>query len=172
MEKLKIPNLFIIFLILLFIPILSCKQPPQGPANKGEIAPDFTLPALNGDKIRLSDFKSKVVLIEFWATWCPPCKDAIPHLNSLQEKYLDKGLVVMGITIDENEYIANIRNFVEEKGIRYKILFSDSLTSKLYNVNTIPTIYLLDKDQKIVNRYLGYYPGMEEKISKNIEKLL
>ncbi len=157
------------FIISLFI---SCKDTPKDPVNIGEKAPEFTLPDYNGKKVNLIDFKGKVVLVEFWASWCIPCRESIPYLNSIYQRYKDRDFVLLGINVDESNHAEKIKSFATEYGIKYKILFSDDLTARLYNVSAIPVGYLLDKDQIVVNKYFGHNPKLEKDISDDIRRLL
>ncbi len=167
MKKILLP-------LFLCIILSSCQSKgPIGTAETGQKAPDFALADLNGKTVGLSDFNNKVVLLEFWATWCPPCKTAVPELNELDKKFIDKDFVLLAISVDEGRNVdKRLSEFATDYGVIYKILISDDITSKLYRVTSIPVIYLLDREHKIVKKYTGYSPEMSEEISEQIEKLL
>ncbi len=162
----------VILAFLISIVFISCHRPSENVINIGEKAPEFTLSDLEGKKVSLIDFKGKVVLIDFWATWCPPCRESIPFLNSLHQEYNVRGFVVMAINVDERGPTERIKSAVDEFGIKYKVLISDDLTPRLYDVAAIPVGFLVNKEQKIVNRYFGYNPYMKEALLKDIKELL
>ena len=119
-------------------------------------APDFTLQDLNGNWSSLSEFKGKVVILDFWATWCPPCKAEIPHFIELYDDYKDKGLEIIGVSLDFN---ANkiLGAFVEENSINYTILIGDRDVTDLYGgIMSIPTTFVIDRDGGIRKKYIGY----------------
>jgi peroxiredoxin len=161
-------------LLILCLALFSCQSKgPVGTADIGQKAPDFTLEDLNGTKTGLKDVTNKVVVLEFWATWCPPCKTSVPELNKLNSTFIDKDFALLAISVDEGRNVSKtLGEFAEEYGVQYKILISDDLTSKLYGITSIPVIYLLDKQHTIVKKYTGYAPNMSEEISEEIKKLL
>lgn len=128
---------------------------------------------LDGKKISLSDYKNKVVLLEFWATWCPPCRDAVPHLTDINNKYTDKDFVILSISVDEGwDTAESLSSFAKENGITYKILVSDDITAKLYFVTTIPSTFILDREHRIVRKHFGLMSDMTRTLSGEIEALL
>jgi len=132
-------------------------------------APDFTLQDLSGKHVHLGDLKGSVVLVEFWATWCPPCRESIPGMERLHKAYRDKGLVVLGVSLDTSG-VDSVRSFVRESGISYPILQgSDEVASK-YMVRAIPTMFLVNKDGVIARQYLGGAEG--DTLEKDIKALL
>jgi len=117
---------------------------PAGKGEVGSIAPAFTLPDLEGKPVALASMKGKVVILDFWATWCPPCKEEIPHFVKLQSKYKPQGLEVVG-------------PFVDEHDVNYRMLIGNEDVAKAYgNVTMIPTTFVLDRNGKIVQRFIGY----------------
>lgn len=139
----------------------------QGDENK---APDFTLTSLAGDKISLSDFKGKVVIVDFWATWCPPCRRGIPDLISLQNKYKNK-VAVIGISLDRENTKAGVPSFVKKMGINYPIAyFTDKVINDFGGVNAIPTSFIIDQEGNIVSKMVGLYPKSE--YEKQLENLI
>lgn len=119
-------------------------------------APDFALPDLEGKTVRLSDFKGKVIILDFWATWCPPCVHEIPHFIELYEQYKESGFQMIGIAIQSGSE-SNIRQFVEKHGINYLILMGNrEITREYGNINAIPTTFLIDRQGRIVQKYIGY----------------
>ncbi len=118
-------------------------------------APDFEKASLTGEKIRLSDYKDKIVLLNFWATWCAPCRREIPALIELQDKWKDQGLVIIGVALDEEGFEV-VRPYAEDIGINYTIVMDDySYGDKLGGVYMVPSTYIIDRDGEIVARKIG-----------------
>lgn len=143
----------------------------EGPSSAGfKKAPDFTLSDINGKKTNLSDYKGKVVILDFWATWCPPCKAEIPHFIALYNEYREEGLEIIGVTLDHNaEEVA--RTFAEQNGINYTVLLGNRSVSDLYGgIMSIPTTFVIDRDGLIRKKYLGYQD--KEVFEKDILELL
>lgn len=163
-----------ICLLLIIFFALSCdKAKVSGSAAPGEKAPNFTLSDLKGDAIRLSDYNGKVVMLEFWATWCLPCKDAIPDMNALYEKYKDKGFVLFGISMDvTGDFRANVGPFAKEHSIRYPILHDTANINAMYGVYSIPTTVIIDRQGNVKSVHAGFNSYLGAKLSKEIETLL
>jgi peroxiredoxin len=120
------------------------KEPVVG-INVGDIAPDFTLLDLDGNEVGLSEFRGEVVFVNFWATWCPPCRAEMPDIESLYQEYKDKGLVVIGIDIGESE--ATVRQFVQQGGYSWTfVLDSTGAVASNYNIRAIPTSFFIDRE--------------------------
>jgi peroxiredoxin/YHS domain-containing protein len=121
-------------------------------------APAFTVESLKGEDVSLQDFKNKTVLIDFWATWCKPCLKTMPQLQQLYQSYADKGLVVLGISVDEDEdRIKKIKKWIDKMGISYPV-FSDAKEAPAwhtFNVKAIPALFLVNKDGQIVAQWRG-----------------
>ena len=130
---------------------------------------DFKLQDLNGKTVKLSDFKGKPVLLDFWATWCPPCRAAIPGLEKLHKNYSGKGLVVLSISLDEGDW-DSVKSFAAEHGITYPVLKGTEDVSSQFQVRTIPMLVIINKEGKIVKRYLGY--GDDDELEKDIKTVL
>jgi len=132
------------------------------------IAPDFSLLDLSGEERTLAEFKGSVMLLDFWATWCPPCKMSIPELIRLQEKYKGKGLVILGVSLDKPESMNNkdLLAFKEKHRINYTILRVNQKILQDYFGNSsisIPTIFIVDREGSIRNKFVGFEPGAVEK---------
>lgn len=168
-----------IFLIIaiasLFIFVSSC-QKKEGdveinPPSKGDIAPDFTLKEINGNTVSLADYKGKVALVEFWATWCPPCKELTPILEKIHEKYKDKGLVILAL-VSEDEGEEAIKSFITEQGITYTVLLADRETTRRYGISSIPVTFIINKEGRVVTMHMGNTPGIMQELAVEIERLL
>ncbi len=142
----------------------SSSKPPQITAHY-----NFTLESNQGDKITLSQLKGKVVILDFWATWCPPCRAAIPKLIELYDKYQSQGLVILGIALDER---SNVIKLVQEMGINYPVLFDDKVTSKKYEIQSIPTLFVIDRKGKQVHKEIGFSKEGFKQIEKKVVELL
>lgn len=121
----------------------------------GARAPAFELPVLGGGSIKLADLKGKVVVVNFWATWCPPCLQEMPVLNELYAVYKEKGVEILGLSLDEKG-LPVTRPFVEKFEITYPILESDKATYQMYgNILTIPHTYIIDRNGVIHKKFVG-----------------
>lgn len=137
--------------------------------SSGAVASDFTLQDLSGRNVKLSDYKGKVVLLDFWATWCPPCRASIPAIEKIHKAYKDKGLVVLAVSLDEGGWDA-VKSFITEYGITYTVLKGTEDVAMNYMVRTIPMLLVLDKQGRISKRYLGF--GNEEDLENDIKAIL
>ena len=146
------------------------QMPPQQQAaattnvESSKAAPNFSLASYKGDDKSLSDYEGKVVMLNFWATWCGPCKREIPDFIELQKKYGSKGFEIVGVALDDPN---DVRNFVEASSINYDILFdTQQAAARAYgNIRSIPTTFLINRDGEIVDEVVGMRPK-EEWVSK------
>jgi peroxiredoxin len=125
------------------------------PASERKSAPDFTLPDANGLPVQLSAYKGKVVLLNFWATWCEPCKIEIPWFIEFQKKYKDRGFATLGVSMDEDGWKA-VMPFVAQKAINYPVVLGDDRVAQLYGgVDSLPSTFLIDREGRIASVHLG-----------------
>jgi len=127
-------------------------------AKKGKESvstPDFTLKTLEGQEITLSKLKGKVVLLDFWATWCAPCRESIPHLVELYKTYGEKGLEVIGMNLDRGD-TDTVRRFVKSMDIPYPIALTPEEVSRDFGVTALPTTILIDKEGRLRQKILGF----------------
>ena len=138
------------------------------PASK---APDFTLRRLDGPNLRLQEQRGRVVLVNFWATWCGPCRQEMPHMNRLYEKYKSSGFVLLGVNVDEDP--RNAASVASKMGVTFPVLLdTDKNVSKLYDLNTMPSTVLIDRDGKVRYIHRGYLAGVEDTYDRQIRELL
>lgn len=130
-------------------------------------APPWELKDTEGNLVKSSDFTGKVIILDFWATWCPPCKVEIPGFIELQKKYGEKGLVVIGVSLDE-QGPAVVKPFIQQLGMNYPVVMGDEkIVQDFGGVSVIPTTFIIDKSGTIVDKHVGYAPKetFEEKIT-------
>jgi len=137
---------------------------------RGVPAPDFELASLDGRKVKLSDYRGKAVLLNFWATWCSPCKVEMPWFVDLQKKYGNDGLVILGVAMDDSDN-SKIAEFASEMGVNYPILLgTDKVSDQYGNVQFLPTTFYIDREGRIVGKGTGLLGRGE--IEENIQKAL
>ncbi len=148
---------------------------PERKPGATPVAPaaDFTMPALGGvltDQIKLSDYRGQVVLLDFWATWCPPCRSELPQLNQLYNELKDRGFTIIGMTVDRGEQSA-VAAKVQPFGLLYPVGWADAgVQQKFGGIRAVPTKFLLDAGGAIRQQYLGVAPM--ETLRADIDKLL
>lgn len=136
-----------------------------------EKAPDFTLQDTNGKAVSLSDYKGKVVFLDFWASWCPPCRASIPAIKELHKNMSENPDVeVIGINSGENE--KTVVDFMRKMGMDYPNLYGTNAVAKSYKVSGIPAFFIIDKEGNIAKKYAGYRNGLEKEWYGEIEALL
>ncbi|VAX21833.1 Thiol:disulfide oxidoreductase related to ResA [hydrothermal vent metagenome] len=123
---------------------------------EGKKAPDFTLSALGGGEISLSDYRGKVVFLNVWATWCPPCREEMPSMQKLYEHFKGKDFVMLTISIDENKSL--VEPFMKELGLTFPVVFDpDQKVASIYKITGVPETFIIDKTGIITHHLLG--PG-------------
>jgi len=157
-------RLFLVLFMLAVMPVTGCID--RNAQQEAQPAPDFTLEDLNGNKVTLSNYQGKVVLLEFWTTWCPSCRMAIPGLIKLQQKYQDKGLAVISVSMDFGGW-DELKSFVAERGITYAVLKGNDDVAAKYRLRTIPLLLLVNKEGRIAKRYIGI--GSMDELEKDIQ---
>jgi len=149
---------------MILLSIFGCQKASESDVS----APDFSLSDLSGRVISLNQYRGNVVILDFWATWCMPCRVSIPELGKLHEEYRDKGLVILGVSMDDHEQFSNdyLRAFRDKFGINYKILRYNIEVLRDYfgggNI-AIPTMFLIDRKGKIRQKIVGFRPDVLKK---------
>jgi len=158
----------IFYISLLFS---TCFSMQANAAKLNQSAPDFTLSSSSKQNIRLAELRGQVVMINFWATWCNPCRVEIPHLQKIYAQYKDIGFTVLGVSIDKNKNKAS--RMARDLGAKFPVLFDyEQKISKLYSIKAMPFTILVDRDGKIRKVFAGYKPGYEKKYANEVRKLL
>ena len=135
--------------------MVSCAEKSSAARKSGDTI-DFTFKTLDGKTYKLSDFRGKIVIVNFWATWCPPCRKEMPYFIKLQEKY---GNDVQFIGLDVKEPPDKVKAFVEALGVNYIIGFSTpEIEAKFGGVSGLPTTFIIDRDGRVVERIVGSRP--------------
>ena len=156
---------------LLLAALLLTAIAPAGAATIDRSAPDFTLPSAAGPNLRLQEQRGRVVMLNFWATWCGPCKREMPQLNRLYTKYRASGFVLMGVNVDEDPL--NAIGVSTKLGVQFPVVFdSNKNVSKLYDLVTMPSTVLIDRDGRVRYVHRGYVGGTEELYERQIRELL
>jgi peroxiredoxin len=165
--------------LLLLASVAGCAgggaQAAADPGAGAARPPDFELPTLDGKSLRLGDHLGKdVVLIDFWATFCDPCMAAMPHLDSLYKKHKDEGFIVLGISIDGPDSVAQVKSTVTKLGVTFPILLDqETRVVALYNPKTsAPYSVLIGRDGGIITKKEGYTTGDSSAVDKDIEAAL
>lgn len=177
-------RIFAATLVIIALTTFGCNKHPEEenkipdgsaqyvPDNGGAIdskAPDFTVTTVNDKQIHLSDYKGKVVIVDFWATWCPPCRKGIPDLIDIQKNY-GSDVVVIGISVDTDSK-NDVIPFVKSNGINYQVAYANPEVVQAYGgIESIPTSFVIDKNGKIVDKHIGLVPKSD--FTSVIDKLL
>ncbi len=162
----KIKNLTLGLLVTVFAATALASSDLEGRA-----APDFALKSSTGENLRLSEYRGDVVMINFWATWCGPCRQEMPLLDELYARYERVGFNLLGVNIDDDSRRA--MQMIEELGVDFPVLFdARKEVSKLYEVDAMPVTVLVDREGNVRHVHHGYKPGYEEKYLDQIRSLL
>jgi len=178
-------NIILITLCLLFqgcnaeetksssAPDFTPKELPREEEMGRPAAPNFTLQDLSGNEISLQQHEGQIVLLDFWATWCAPCRRSIPELVDIQEKYQDQGLVILGISTDDPRKtgVKSLLAFKNQYKINYSILLASSSVTRAYfgtGQMPIPTLFVIDREGRVVESIVGYAPGAVERSLKKL----
>lgn len=155
----------IIFCLLLSMSPFTLAAVTEGPA------PDFTLKSTTGENLRLSEYRGQVVLINFWAAWCGPCRQEMPVLDELHQNYEKLGFAVFGVNVDDN--VAAADKLLRDIPVTFPVLYdTDNKISKLFNVDAMPTTIIVDRDGNMRYQHRGYKRGYEDLYREHIKTLI
>jgi peroxiredoxin len=145
--------------------------PALATINPGGAAPDFTLRTGGGRNLRLAEQRGRVVMVNFWATWCGPCRIEMPHLETLHDRYGKAGFVLLGVSIDDDPKAAQA--MAERMKLSFQILFdTDKQVSRRYDLRTMPSTVLVDRDGQVRHVHRGYREGYERTYEQQVRSLL
>ena len=134
-------------------------------------APDFTLESRSGENLRLEDHRGEVVMLNFWASWCGPCRQEMPLMDELYSQYKDLGFTILAVNVDEDRTAAH--RFLDKVPVSYPVLYDpESSVSELYEVQAMPTTVMIDRDGNARYLHYGYQPGYEDDYEQQIRQLL
>ena len=134
-------------------------------------APDFTLRSVGGANVRLAEQRGQVVMVNFWATWCTPCLQEMPHLNRLHDRYRASGFVLLGVNIDDDPRAAAA--LAAKLGLRFPVLLdTDKKVSRVYDMSAMPATLLIDRDGRVRHIHRGYRDGVEKTYEEQVRSLL
>jgi peroxiredoxin len=160
-ERRQTPSMRLVAVVVLAaLTAVCCRRAVEAtgaarPALVGRTAPEFALTDLSGKTVRLADFKDKVVLLDFWATWCAPCREEIPDFVDLQKRYAEQGFSLLGISLDE-EGAEVVKPFAQQFGINYPVVIGNTEVSAAYGgMQALPTAFLIGRDGRILEVFVG-----------------
>lgn len=134
-------------------------------------AQDFTLPSRAGENVRLQELAGQVVLVNFWASWCGPCRAELPKLEELHQKYKDMGVTILGINIDENLELS--QRLLKDVEVNFPVLYDfENKVSKPYDISAMPSTFVIDKSGNFRFKHLGYQDGYEVAYENQIKQLI
>jgi len=143
-------------LLLLLAATLAGSMAPARAESGGHDAPSFAVRTLDGKTFRMSEQIGKPLVLDFWATWCAPCRASMPHFDSIQGRYAREGLVVLGLSVDESQP-ADVRKFAEKQGYHIRIAMADEkLLDQFGPIRQVPTTFFINRRGQVVRRTVGY----------------
>lgn len=158
-------------LLWMFSLVLSVSVTTIQASEMNKPAPDFTLKSRSGKNVRLSDLRGQVVMLNFWASWCGPCRQEMPLLEEMSKKYERLGFTLLGVNVDEDS--SKAEKLLEKIPVSFPVLYDNtSSVSELLNVDAMPTTYLIDRDGNLRFHHKGYKPGYEKSYEKQIKQLV
>jgi thiol-disulfide isomerase/thioredoxin len=156
---------------ILLISALLISQLSLAAATVSGPAPDFTLRSTDDSNLRLSEQRGQVILINFWASWCGPCRQEMPLLEEMQQKYEKLGFTVLGVNVDKDP--AKADRILKDIPVSFPVLYdNEGVVSKLFDVNAMPTTVIIDRDGNMRFQHLGFKPGYEDLYVKHIKALI
>lgn len=157
--------------VTLGLAALLTVSPAGADINSDGPAPDFALKSDSGENLRLSEFRGEVVMINFWASWCGPCRQEMPLLDEIYAQYQPMGFTILGVNVEEDSTKA--RKMLGDAPVNFPVLFdNDSEVSKLYNVVAMPSTVLVDRNGNVRYLHQGYKPGYEEAYQQQVRALI
>ena len=157
-------------LVNLLVILVAMTSSVMAKEMSGE-AMDFTLPSRSGENVRLAELQGEVVLVNFWASWCGPCRKELPKLEEMHQKYKDLGVTILGINIDENRALS--QKLLKDVEVNFPVLYDhNSEVAEPYNIQAMPSTFIIDKSGNFRYLHLGYQDGYELAYEEQIKKLM
>lgn len=156
--------------IMMVLALLAATAVVHAEALSG-VAPDFTLKSRSGDNVKLSELRGDVVMINFWASWCAPCRQEMPLLEDMYQKYSDLGFTLLAVNVEEDS--SQAANLLREIPVTFPVLYDNkNVVSKLYKVVAMPSTVIVDRDGNMRYLHRGYLPGYEKEYAKQVKELI
>lgn len=162
---------FKVVLIVVMAAIFSTTLAAWGAPRRGQAAPPFKAIAISGQPVSLESFRGRVLILDFFATWCQPCRFSIPHLVEMNKKYNKQGLQVLGLSVDEQGE-RTVSAFISDQHINYPVALAGDALLADYGVRAVPVMYLIDKKGNVAEVYRGYNDDIERSIEQQVKKML
>ena len=151
--------------------LLLSTQPAAAILQKGDKAPAIKLVTTSGQQVTLANYRGYVLIMDFFATWCIPCKESIPHISALNRKYGKQGLQVLGVSVDEGSD-REVKNFIAERKISYPVAVAGEDMQTDYGLRSIPTIYVINKKGVVAEKFQGYSEQTGKAMEDAVKRLL
>ncbi|GFO68835.1 thioredoxin [Geomonas limicola] len=151
--------------------LLLSTQPAAAILQKGDKAPAIKLTTTSGQPVTLNNYRGYVLVMDFFATWCIPCKESIPHLNALNKKFGKQGLQILGVSVDEGAE-RDVKTFIADRKISYPVAIAGEDLQTEYGLRSIPTVYLINKKGMVAEKFQGYSDQTGHAMEEAIKRLL
>jgi len=171
MMRIPSQKFFLKILPLAVAGLLLSTQPAAAILQKGDKAPAIKLVTTSGQPVSLSNYKGYVLVMDFFATWCIPCKESIPHMNALNRKYGKQGLQILGVSVDEGGE-REVKNFIGERKISYPVAVAGEDLQTEYGLRSIPTIFVINKKGIVAEKFQGFSDQTGRAMEETIKRLL
>ncbi|GAC1465066.1 MAG: TlpA disulfide reductase family protein [Desulfuromonadaceae bacterium] len=160
-----------ILLVTIAASFLTAPGPVDAAPRAGQSAPNFKVISTSGQTITQENYRGHVLILDFFATWCQPCRQSIPHLVEMNRKYGKQGLQILGLSVDEDGERA-VETFTDEFRINYPLALAGDSTTVEFGIRSVPVMYLVDKKGRIAEVYRGYSDEMARSVEQSIKRLL
>jgi len=158
-------------LIIIAASFLTAPGSADAAPQSGQIAPSFKVISTTGQSITQENYRGYVLILDFFATWCPPCRQSIPHLVDLNRKYGKQGLQILGLSVDEDGERV-VKTFANEFRVNYPLALAGDSTAVDFGVRSVPVMYLIDKKGRVAEVFRGYSDEMARSMEQSIKRLL
>jgi cytochrome c biogenesis protein CcmG/thiol:disulfide interchange protein DsbE len=160
-----------ILLVTIAASLLATPGPVDAAPRSGQPAPNFKVISISGQTISLDNYRGHVLILDFFATWCQPCRQSIPHLVEMNRKYGKQGLQILGLSVDE-EGERVVKTFTDEFRVNYPLALAGDATTVDFGVRSVPVMYIIDKKGKIAEVYRGFSNEIARSTEQSIKRLL